>query len=144
MATITHLSKHSKRLAKSLKEQKISLDETVLSFDVSALFISIPVPVVLGVINRKFTEHINQRGTKNFLENTSFMPKVICLLEFVINSCVSFQGKFYQQFQGATVGSPISPVIANIYMEYLGRTSLSPEFPIPNPFVEKIWITLLA
>ena len=36
--------------------------------------------------------------------------------------------KFYKQLQGATMGSPVSPVIANIYMEhyeYLAIPSIS-------------------
>ena len=27
--------------------------------------------------------------------------------------------KFYKQLEGATMGSPVSPVIANIYKEYI-------------------------
>ena len=65
----------SKGLIKSVKEQKLSPDETLVCFDVSALFSSIQVPVALENINRKFTEHINQTGMENFLENTCFIPK---------------------------------------------------------------------
>ena len=55
------------------------------------------------------------------MQNTSFIPndKVFSVLELVLNKCVlSFGGKFYQQLEGASLGSPVSPVIANIYMEY--------------------------
>ena len=54
--------KDRKGLSKSLKEQKVAPDETLLSFDVSMLFTSIPAPVALEAINRKFTAHINQAG----------------------------------------------------------------------------------
>ena len=37
--------KDSKGLAKSMKEQKVTPDETLVSFDVSALFARIQVPV---------------------------------------------------------------------------------------------------
>ena len=56
-----------------------------------------------------------------------FIPKdkVISLLELVLNNCVfSFQGKFYQQLQGAAVASHVPPVIANIYMEYFEEMAL--------------------
>ena len=56
---------------------------------------------------------------QNILEHNCFIPKdtVICFLELVLNSCVfSFQGKLYQQLQGAAVGLLASPVISNIYM----------------------------
>ena len=54
------LVKDNKGLSKSLKEQKVAPEEQLVSFDVSALFTSIPVSVFLEVINRKFTQHINK------------------------------------------------------------------------------------
>ena len=49
--------KDNKGLAQSLKEQNVAPDETLVSIDVTALFISISVPVALKLINRKFIEH---------------------------------------------------------------------------------------
>ena len=49
----------------------------------------------------------------------SLQKKFIKLLEFAITNCIfCFNKKFYNQLQGAAMGSPVSPVIANIYMEY--------------------------
>ena len=45
-----------------------------LSFDVSALFTSIPVPVGLELINRKLPTNITQEGTQSFLEHTHNIP----------------------------------------------------------------------
>ena len=40
------------------------------------------------------------------------------LLKFTLSNCIfCFNKKFYKQLQGATVGSPVSPVIVNIYLE---------------------------
>ena len=40
------------------------------------------------------------------------------LLEFCITSTYfSFQGTFYEQVEGAAMGSPLSPIVSNIYME---------------------------
>ena len=54
-----------------------------------------------------------------FLTSTkSLRKKIIKLLEFTITNCIfCFNKKFYKQFQGAVMGSPVSPVIANVYME---------------------------
>ena len=57
--------KESKGLADSLKGKSINTDETLVFFDVSALFISIPVPVALEVINRKLNRaHFTRRNTR--------------------------------------------------------------------------------
>ena len=37
----------------------------------------------------------------------------------------SFQGQFYEQVEGAAMGSPVSPIVANLYMEYLEQKALS-------------------
>ena len=43
---------------------------------------------------------------------------IICLLEFYLkNTYFILQGRFYEQVEGAAMGSPISPIIANQDME---------------------------
>ena len=34
------------------------------------------------------------------------------------NTYFSFQGQFYEQVQGVAMGFQVSPVVANLYMEY--------------------------
>ena len=56
---------------------------------------------------------------------------IILLLEFCLkNTYFSFQGQFFEQVEGATMGSPVSPIVANLYMEYLEQKALS---TAPNP-----------
>ena len=89
-------------------------EETLVSFDVSALFTSIPIPVALQVIISKiFT-------CTNFTSICKIpTEKFIKLLEFTLTNCIfCFNAKFFKQLLGAAMGSPASPVIANIYMEY--------------------------
>ena len=52
-------------------------------------------------------------------ERTSMSIKQITsLLEFCLtNTYFLFQGKYYEQVQGAAIGFPISPLLANIFME---------------------------
>ena len=82
--------KDSKGLANSLKGKSIISDETIVSFDVSALFTRIQVPVALKVINRKLTAHITQEGTQSFFKHTHNLPKdkIIALLELFLNNCL--------------------------------------------------------
>ena len=89
-------------------------EETLISFDVSALFTSILVPAALQVINSKMSTCTN-------FTNVCKIPtvKFIKILKFTLTNCIfCFNKKFYKQLQGAAMGSPVSPVTANIYMEY--------------------------
>ena len=45
---------------------------------------------------------------------------ILLLLEFCLkNTYFSFQDQFYEQVEGAAMGSLFSLIIANLYMEYL-------------------------
>ena len=126
--------KDSKGLAESLEGKTINPDGTIVSLDVSALFTRIPVPMVLEVINRKnHNKHLTGRST-SLLGTFHSIPKdrIIALLEHVLNNCVFLlQHKFYKH-SGAAMGSPVSPVKANIYMEYFEELALGPQCPIPT------------
>ena len=112
---IEHLSINPGQTLVSFEHLSINPEEeTLVSFDVSALFTSIPVPVALQVINSKIS-------TCTSFTNISKIPieKFIKLLEFTITSCIfCFNKKFYKQLQGTAMGSPVSPVIANIYIKH--------------------------
>ena len=131
--------KDSKSFSDHLRTVKISGEEELVSFDVSALFTSIPVPTALDVINRLFTEHIEDPEAKDkygcsFRCNTIGLEKdeVMSLLKLVLENCVfTFQDRFYKQLHGTVMGSPCSPVVANIYMEYFENMALGPKLPVP-------------
>ena len=97
-----------------------------MSYDVSALFTSIPIEPAINIIKKHLEED------KELHLRTSMMVKHIsCLLEFCLkNTYFSFQGRFYEQTEGAAMGSPIRPIVANLFMEDLEvqaiRTSTTP------------------
>ena len=44
-----------------------------------------------------------------------------------------FQGQYYEQTEGAAMGSPLSPIIANIYMEHFEtRAFETAPHPLPS------------
>ena len=46
------------------------------------------------------------------------ISQIVTLLEFCLkNTYFLFQGKYYEQVHGAAMGSTISPLIANLFME---------------------------
>ena len=62
--------------------------------------------------------------------------QIISLLEFCLtHTYFFFQGKYYEQVQGAAMGSPISPLIANIFMEEFEVKALQ---SFPNP--PSLWL----
>ena len=72
------------------------------------------------------------------------IPQIISLLEFCLtHTYFLFQGQYYEQVQGAAMGSPISPLIANIFMEEFEVKALQ-SFPHPHslwfPFVDDTFV----
>ena len=110
----------------------------MVSFDVSALFTSIPIDQTLDVINQLIINHQTNSEFKSkvgqaWQEVADHLDRedVMALLKIVLNNCVfSFQDQFYKQLHGAAMGSPCSPVVANIYMEYFENKALGAELPI--------------
>ena len=59
-------------------------------------------------------------------DRTSLSPtKIVSLLEFVLRSMYFlYDGVYYEQKDGAAMGSPVSAVIANLYMESFEEEAL--------------------
>ena len=59
-------------------------------------------------------------------ERTSIpVPQLTELIEICLRTTFfQFQDTFYEQLDGAAMGSPLSPIVANLYMEHLEETAL--------------------
>ena len=81
----------------------------------SVLFTSVPVDPALNIIKDLLAkDHTLKERT--FME----VSDIILLLEFCLkNTYFSFQDQFYEHVEGAAMDSPVSPIVANLYMEYL-------------------------
>ena len=108
-----HHVKNTQDFIESIKGIHLSEDQCMVSYDVKALFTSVPTNKACIIIRQRLEEdsELNQRTSLS-------IDDIISLLEFCITSTYfSFQGKFYEQVEGAAMGSPLSPIVANIYME---------------------------
>ena len=97
------------------KHFKLEAGECLSSYDVSALFTSVPIDPALNIIKDLLVKDntLKERTVMEVEDN-------ILLLEFCLkNTYFFFQGQFYEQVEGAAMGSPVSPIVANLYMEYL-------------------------
>ena len=137
--------KDSKDLTDKLYSIELQDSEELVSFDVSALFTNIPVNQALDVINKLIIQHHTDMEFKSkvgvaWYEVADHLDRedVMHLLKVVLNSVFSFQGKFFKQLHSAAMGSPCSPVVANIYMEYFEKRALGTELPMS--FTINTWL----
>ena len=87
--------------------------ECLSSYDVSVLFTSVPVDPALNII-KDLLEKDNTPKERTAME----VSDIILLLEFCLkNTYFSFQDQFYEQIEGAAMGSPVSSIVANLCME---------------------------
>ena len=107
--------------------------ECLSSYDVSALFTSVPVDPALKIIKDLLVKDPTLK------ERTVIgVDNIILLLEFCLkNTYFSFQGQFFKQVEGAAMGSLVSAIVANLYMEYLEQKALSTA-PHPPRFWHRI------
>ena len=98
----------------------------MVSYDVRALFTSVPIQPALDVIEKLLKEDTSLQN------RTSMSTKhIMDLLEFCLRSTYfTYRGKFYERVEGAAMGSPISPIVANLYMESFDVRALQSS---PNP-----------
>ena len=93
------------------KIQEIRLQPTdlLVSFDVESLFTQVPIKDTINII--KTSQKVSS--------------DLIPLIEHCLTTTYfSYDNHFYEQTSGAAMGSPISPVIANIFMEHFEKEAL--------------------
>lgn len=102
--------KNSFHLLKILKDTTLNPGDLLVSFDVVSLFTSIPIDDAIHSIEELVNppQHVLDL-TKHCLANTYF----------------KYEDTIYKQIQGAPMGSPLSPVVANIFMMKFEREALA-------------------
>ena len=108
-----HTVKNSSQVAEKLRELKVYSDECFVSFDVSSLFTNVPISDSLQILHQRL------------LEDSTLSSRTCLTIEEIIEAtklCIEstffkFKGELYQQTAGLAMGSPISPIVANIFMQ---------------------------
>ena len=124
-----HHLKNTQHFIQQLQGKRLEPGETITSHDVKALFTSVPVQPSIQIVKQRLQQDntLPQRTSMS-------IPQITSLLEFCLTcTYFLFQGKYYELVQGAAMGSPISPLIANIFMEGFEVKALT-SFPHPLPF----------
>ena len=123
-----HHLKNTQHFIQQLQGKRLEPGDIITSYDVKALFTSVPVQPSIHIVQQRLQQDstLPQRTSMSITQITS-------LLEFCLtHTYFLFQGKYYEQVQGAAMGSPISPLIANIFMEEFEVKALQ-SFPHPLP-----------
>ena len=108
-----HHIKNTTDFVQQLTGITLQANEDIASYAVSALFISVLIDPAINIIRRKLEldQGLHLRTSMN-------VEQIISLLEFCLKTTYfQFQGRFFEQLQGIVMGSPISPIVANLYIE---------------------------
>ena len=115
--------KNSQHLAEEVAEILIEIDENFLSHDVVSLFTNIPIQKALVIVRSR----LNADPTLKDRTKLS-VDDIMELLEFILTTTyMTFRGQIYNQKFGTAMGSPVSPIIANLVMENLEQQAVAAE-----------------
>ena len=113
--------KDSADFARRVRETTFDEDDRLVSFDVVSLFTKVPIAEAIDVIADRL--HLDD----TLEDRTTLSPETICQLMRLCLTSTYFQFKdsYYEQIEGAAMGSPLSPVVANLFMETLEERALA-------------------
>ncbi|XP_068701292.1 uncharacterized protein [Montipora foliosa] len=93
----------------------------MVSFDVVSLFTAIPVDKACDYIRKKLVDDLSLHSRTNL-----DIEDIISLLNFVLsNNFFVYNDTIYKQIHGCAMGSPVSPVVANLCMEEIEKTAIN-------------------
>jgi len=125
---------NSYQLIKKLKGLSIEENYDLISLDVVSLFTNIPVNLAMDSVSNRWS-HIS-KGTK--ISKSEFLKALKLILE---STYFQFNNIIYKQKFGTPMGSPLSPIIAEIVLQDLERKALkllNMEIPFYHRYVDDI------
>ena len=99
---------NSTNFANDLTKLEIHENHKMISFDIKDLYVNIPIDETLNIIKSKLLKNNNIQITHQMLS-----LKVILSQNYFM-----FQQKIYQPAQGISMESPISSLIAEIFLQH--------------------------
>ena len=101
-----------------------------MMFDVESLFTNVPIDAAVQAAMQKL------ENDPSLADRTKLTPAQITdLLTFVLRSTYfQYNGSIYEQKDGAAMGSPVSAVIANLYMESFEEQAIT-----TSSYEPRIW-----
>ena len=113
--------KNSAHFVSMIKDLKVEEDEVLVSYDVTALYLSVPQGEAIKVIHQLMIndEELHKKTTMS-AEN------LITLFKLCVGTTYfSFNKKLYQQIDGLAIGASSSGPAADLFMERLEKRALT-------------------
>ena len=111
-----------------VKNLEMPPGQKLLAYDVSALFTSIPLPYAIKAVRIELDEDPKLQDCTPLSRE-----RILGLLRFCLNTTYfTYSGMIYKQKHGAAMGSPVSPIIANLYVEGFEEILLFVQPPTPR------------
>ncbi len=93
----------------------------MVSYDVTTLFTKVPIEENIIIISDCLSNDTTLKDRASLS-----VDKIIDLLRFSLTTTYFvFRGEFYTQIEGVVMGSPVSPVVSNLFMENFETKSIS-------------------
>ncbi|XP_021960182.1 uncharacterized protein LOC110856047 [Folsomia candida] len=108
--------KNSYEFVDRISTVKVKPGYILVSFDVTSLYTNVPQQHTLNYIKKRLKEETKWKQITNLEEEDILQLLMLCLE----CSYFSFRNIIYYQKDGVPMGSPVSPIFADLFMESLG------------------------
>ena len=114
-----------------IKNLEITDNDSLVSFDVESLFTSVPIDEACAILENRLDDD------ESLVDRTVLSSQdIVDLTQLCIsNAYILWDGKFYKQCKEVAMGSPLSPILANLYMEWFEEQAIA-----TAPYRPKLWV----
>ena len=119
-----------------IRDITINDDECLISHDVVSLLTNTPIEPTLDIIRKKL------ENNKTIHKRTKLsVDDLMTLTKFVLTTTYfTCMGNIYQQQQGVAMGSPLSPIAVDLFMEWLEERAIATAPPNCRPRLWKRYV----
>ena len=102
----------------------------LISLDVTALFTNVPIDFVM--------DNLKRVANSNLFQPPIPIDQFCELVRLCVDATIfTFEGEVYKQRFGVAMGSPLSPILANLCLEFIEEYHIK---PLPDDIKPFIWV----